>query len=54
MRDDPLWEVEGGKQQLGLGGGGYGHATMLRVAAAAGIGAATTRHGSMISRLRSW
>ena len=55
MRDDPNGEVEGGKQQLGLGGGGYGHAAMLTVGAAADIGAATTeRHGSVDSRLRTW
>jgi hypothetical protein len=29
VRDDPIGKVEGGKQQLSLGKGGYGHAPML-------------------------
>jgi len=55
MGDDPVREVEGGKQQLGLCGGGYGHAPMLRAGRLAVIGAATTeRTRSVPSRVRTW
>jgi len=50
--DDSIREVEGGKQQLGLGGGRNGHASMLPAGRLAVIARATTgRHGSVPMRL---
>jgi hypothetical protein len=52
MGDDAIRKVEGGKQQLGLGGSRYGHAPIVRADRPTGLGAAATeRHGSAASLL---